>query len=139
MYKYFLLMGLSFTVFIAWIIFQANTGGNNIFFDIMHGVPYGDKFGHFGLFGTLTMFAIIISRFSYFRVGRLKIYYGALVISVFVICEEVSQAFIPSRTFDLVDLVAGGIGIALFTLLTIKLKQLSDKKTIKHNQPIKDF
>ena len=114
MYKrQILAIAICFFAFILWVIYLANTGASSIFFDFVRSLPYGDKIGHAGLFGFLTLVAIIGSRFRGFRIGRLNIYLGALLVSLFVIAEEVSQAYIPSRTFDFFDLVADFVGIAL--------------------------
>ncbi len=69
-----------------------------------------------GLFGFLCFVAILGSRFRAFSLGKCKLYYGAVVVSLFVIGEEASQAFIPSRTFDFADLGADFAGILLAVL-----------------------
>ncbi|KPZ71592.1 VanZ like family protein [Shewanella sp. P1-14-1] len=111
---------VSFAIFIGWIIYQANTGGNNIFFDLVRVVPYGDKIGHMMLFGTLTSLALIASRAAYFNLFERKIYYAIVAISTLVFIEEVSQGFIATRTFDIGDLTADAVGITLFSVITIK-------------------
>jgi polysaccharide biosynthesis protein VpsQ len=119
--------GLSFLLFILWIIYQANTGGSSLFFDFVRTIPHGDKFGHAGLFGTLTLLAVLGTRFRIFRVGKLRIYIGAAAVTIFVIGEEASQYFIPSRTFDLGDLAADFVGIALATLVASVLRKYLPK------------
>ncbi|WP_235594716.1 VanZ family protein [Paraglaciecola hydrolytica] len=84
-----------------------------MFFEFVASFPYGDKVGHAGLFGFLTLVAIIGLRFSRFTLGKLPIYYGGILVSLFVIGEELSQAFIPSRTFDFMDLAADFVGIVV--------------------------
>ena len=111
---------LSFSIFIGWIIYQANTGGSNIFFDLVRTIPYGDKLGHFCLFGCLTALALLASKCSFFTLANRRIYYAVVVISTFVLFEEISQAFMSTRTFDLSDLVADVLGISLFSYLTVK-------------------
>lgn len=108
-------VAICFSIFILWVIYLANTGGNSIFFDFVKSIPNGDKIGHAGLFGFLTFIVIVATKFRGFKLGKLHIYYGAVVIALFVVGEEVTQAFIPSRTFDLVDIAADfvGIGIAI--------------------------
>ena len=58
-----------------------------------------------------------------FSVGRLNVYYGVAIVSLFVIAEELSQAFIPSRTFDYADLSADAAGILLAVGLAYLLKK----------------
>ncbi len=75
-------------------------------------MPNGDKYGHMGLFGFLTFAAIIGLKFKSFPLGKLNVYWGAGLVIIFVVAEELSQSFIPSRTFDLTDLAADAIGIS---------------------------
>lgn len=123
MYRVITAVAVSFFVFILWIIYLANTGSSSIFFGFVRSIPYGDKIGHAGLFGVLTLLVVIGSKFRTFSCGRLNIYYGAMLVILFVIGEELSQAFIPSRTFDLIDLTADSTGI----MLAISLAYLASK------------
>lgn len=117
MYKIFSIIAFAFFIFILWIIYLANTGGDTIFFDLVKATPYGDKVGHVGLFGLLTLITIIGSKFRGFQYGKITIYYGVMAVVSFVIIEEISQAFIPSRTFDFIDLAADSIGIICAIIL----------------------
>lgn len=131
MNKLSIIIAASFFSFILWIIFLANTGGSSVLFDLVRAIPYGDKVGHFFLFGTLTMTFIIASRFTTFSLGGFDIYYGVVVVAIFVISEEISQAFIPSRTLDILDLLADAAGIILFTYTAHSLeKRLTIKKIL---------
>ncbi|MCL1065562.1 VanZ family protein [Shewanella olleyana] len=123
---------ISFLAFIVWIIFQANSGGNNIFFDLVRAIPYGDKLGHFCLFGSLTAISLLASKCAFFTLNYdpsnpinprkpIRIYYAVGIISIFVLLEEISQGFIATRTFDISDLIADVLGISLFSYITIKL------------------
>ncbi|MFO7538775.1 MAG: VanZ family protein [Chloroflexota bacterium] len=113
MYRVISALAFCFFLFILWIIYLANTGSSSIFFNLVRSIPYGDKLGHVGLFGFLTLLAIVGSKFRSFSYGRLNIYYGAAIVFLFALGEELSQTFIPSRTFDFVDLVANSIGIVV--------------------------
>lgn len=99
--------------FILWVIYLANAGDRNVLFDFVGSLPYGDKLGHFCLFGALTLFVVVATKFRSFSLGRLHIYYGVVVVALFVLAEEVSQVFIVTRTFDLIDLAADIIGIVM--------------------------
>jgi len=122
MHKLAILIAICFSVFIGWILYLANSGGNSIFFDLVRATPYGDKVGHLCLFGTLTAIVILASKFRTFSLGRLHIYYGAAVVALFVFGEEISQTFIATRTFDLIDLLLNFVGIALFSYLVYVAK-----------------
>lgn len=113
MNKLVLFVAVIFFVFILWVIYLANTGGNNVFFDIVRSIPYGDKLGHMCIFGFLTLVTVIGSKFRSFTHGSFNLYYGALLVGLFVVGEELTQAFIPSRTFDFVDLAADFVGIVI--------------------------
>ena len=115
-------IAIGFFMFILWIIYLANTGEKSIFFDFVRSFPYGDKVGHAGLFGFLTLVAVIGSKFRCFKFGKFKIYQGATWVVLFVVGEEISQAFIPLRTFDLVDLAADVVGIAVAICLAFRRK-----------------
>jgi polysaccharide biosynthesis protein VpsQ len=119
-------IAVCFFLFILWIIYLANTGGKSIFFELVGSVPYGDKLGHIGLFGCLTLLAILGSKFRTFSCGKIDIYYGAVVVIIFVLVEEISQAYLPSRTFEFVDLIADSIGI----IFAIGVAQLANKYLI---------
>lgn len=129
MYKIASILAAAFFGFILWVIFLANTGDSSVFFDFVRAIPYGDKLGHMGLFGTLTLLTIVALNFRSFSLSKLKIYYGSLVVSIFVLTEELSQLFIPSRTFDLIDLSADFVGIILATGLAILINTLFTKKS----------
>lgn len=117
-YKLTVSIALGFFAFILWAIYQANTGSSNLFFDLIQPLPYGDKLGHFGLFGLLTLLANLASRCRTLSIGRFKLYWGSTAVSLFVLIEELSQGLIPTRTLDMMDLAADGLGITLFSLLT---------------------
>lgn len=123
MYKLAVAVASVFFAFIIWIIYLADTGSSSVFFYFVRSFPYGDKLGHSCLFGALTLFAILATRFRTLPVGSLSIYYGAAMVVLFVLCEEVSQAFISTRTFDLLDLLADILGI----LVAVWAAQLTTK------------
>ncbi|GIU44220.1 hypothetical protein BEL05_06785 [Shewanella colwelliana] len=115
-----LFAGLSvlFSLFLGWIIFSADTGQSNLFFELIRHVPYGDKWGHLLLFGTLTLLVTLGTNFKRVRLGGFSPYLGAIAVAVIVLIEECSQAYFPQRTFDLFDLLADAIGILMFSWLS---------------------
>lgn len=134
MYKVISTISVSFFVFIGWIIYLANTGQKSIFFDLVARIPYGDKLGHFCLFGCLTLAANLLLKFrrvnfSNVPISNVPIYTGTVLVFLFVLIEELSQHFIPNRTLDGVDLIADIIGIILFNFLTILLANWVEKLT----------
>ncbi|GGP79912.1 VanZ family protein [Shewanella ulleungensis] len=117
-----------FFCFIIWIIYLANTGGGSIFFELIRYIPYGDKVGHMLLFGLLTFVANLALQSRHFLLGRIPLYYGAVLVSIFVLSEEISQGFIPSRTLDIIDLIADAVGITLFSYLSCVTQRYIDKQ-----------
>ena len=121
-----------FTLFIFWIIYTADTGGTIVFVKMIKFLPYPDKWGHFYLFGTLTLLLNLAFNSKRIRVGKFKLYVGTCLVSVFVFTEELSQGLLATRSMDIIDLLADGFGIALFSWITfyvtsrkrIKLKKL---------------
>jgi len=84
-------------------------------------IPYGDKAGHFILYGILTLLidlAIIRSRQNLSR--RLIVFRVALILALLIGLEEFSQQFFPSRTFDLVDLTFSYLGVVFFSWVALK-------------------
>ena len=123
------LAALAFTLFIVWVIYMANAGHNSVFFDFVAAIPYGDKLGHVGLFGTLTFLTVLASQFAGWTLNNTRLYFAAIAVTLFVIGEEISQAFIPSRTFDVADLSADAVGILLAILVLRKLEKTAGMQT----------
>jgi len=66
-----------------------------------------------------SLFVLILGlQCFHFPFGRLALYFGSVLVSMFVLSEEISQGFIPSRTLDIIDLVADAVGIILFSYLS---------------------
>lgn len=109
-----------FFAFILWVISVANTNIHSPIFDWVKAMPYGDKFGHLVIFGTLTYLSILAFKRRCLSLLGLNIYWGFAIVVAFVIAEECSQLFIASRTFDLKDLTADFLGISMATALAFK-------------------
>lgn len=127
-------MAVAFTCFILWIIYLANTGGQSIFFDLVRWLPYGDKIGHFCLFGLLTLLANFALNLKTISLVKFRVYLGALLVFSFAITEELSQFFIVSRSLDITDLFADIAGIGAFCAFTyyLHLRSLKNESTKQH-------
>lgn len=108
-----ILYPVSFFCFISFIIYQANTAHYNYAFHMVGKIPYGDKIGHIVLYGFMALLL------NYGLGGRkwFRQQIGSLVVLVFSVLEEISQLYIPSRSFDFADIAASATGIVLFTIL----------------------
>jgi len=118
MHKLISIISVAFIMFITWIIYLANTAQNSIFFELVASIPYGDKLGHFCLFGLLTLGVNFAFKLKSYKLISFNIYVGSTVVLFFVLLEELSQYFIPSRTLDITDLLADVVGIITFSLVT---------------------
>ncbi|MEA1879381.1 MAG: VanZ family protein [Campylobacterota bacterium] len=124
---------LIFFIFISYIIFLANTADHNFAFKLIGHVPYGDKIAHAILYG---MMALLLNYGLGFRKVRLTAhllksfpktidalanapYTGSIIVLAFATIEELSQYYIPSRTFDMGDLLADFVGVVLFSFIKI--------------------
>lgn len=125
MHKLITIVSVTFLGFIIWVIYQANTGQHSIFFELVRCIPYGDKVGHFCLFGLLALGANFAFKLKSYSVLSYNLYIGSSVVFLFVLLEELSQYFIPSRTLDIADLLADALGILTFSLITKLINKAS--------------
>ena len=105
----------AFLAFIIAVIYAADRHLARSFFGWVQSFPLGDKAGHFVLMGTL---AFLLNRALAGRTIRPGLQLGGAIVAVFVVAEELSQLWLPWRTFDCGDLVADFLGIALADWVT---------------------
>ena len=104
-------------------------------FHIIYVIPYGDKVGHFVLFGllSLTVNMAVFER----RPGAVKSAQAvrtSLVLAVPIALEELSQRWITGRTFSLLDLTASLLGVALFAGAAIRLRERVEDRSARRLQ-----
>ncbi len=104
-----------FFCFIAWIVAQANRGSANIFFNVVSWLPYGDKIGHFVLYGLLAMLMNIALKHKTVRLLGRAFLLGSSSVIAFAILEELTQLFIPTRTADFIDMFCSLLGVFAFS------------------------
>ena len=90
-------------------------------------VPFGDKLGHLGLVGTLTV--LLNLQLKRRKAGPLML--GSLIVLTGMILEEGSQYFIPARSFDGYDALANLVGV----LCGEGLVRMLPKRVTKQDQP----
>jgi polysaccharide biosynthesis protein VpsQ len=107
------LAALAFGFFIIAAVIIANRGEGGKWWPFIHSIPYGDKIGHTGLFGTLSFLSNLA--LPNFRIRHLPRFITATSFTLLILIslEELSQAFIPSRSCDLLDWLADLTGLAL--------------------------
>jgi len=87
-------------------------------------LPYGDKAGHFILYGILTLLVDL----SLFRSlptrspKRFAVTIG-LILAVLIGLEEFSQQYFANRTFSLLDLSASYLGVIFFSWLALRVSR----------------
>lgn len=105
-------LSIIFLVFILAIIALADIGGLPPAIRALYRFPYGDKVGHFILFGLLNFFLTLAFLSSQPNPRRKWVTVSTgLILALFIALEEWSQQFFSTRTFDLLDLTASFLGV----------------------------
>ena len=125
-------LAILFSIFILAVIIAADLNILPAFIRVFYNFQGGDKVGHFILFGILSFFvnASLLLQVKPIRNRIRMILASTLVLFILISFEEWTQAFIPSRTFDLVDLSASLTGVTIGTILAA----LIAAKFLKTNQ-----
>ena len=112
-----------FALFIILIIVLADKGQLGIL-KLVNQIPYGDKAGHFILYGILT-FLIDMTLFQALplRSPKLIAVISGLTLASLIGLEEFSQQYFVSRTSSLIDLIASYLGLIFFSWLALRLKK----------------
>lgn len=110
-----------FALFILFIIILADLGHLSLL-GFLNRIPFGDKVGHFILYGILTLLLdLTLLRSKRFTLRpSLLVLRVALILAVLIGIEEYSQQFFAKRTFDLVDLMFSYLGVAFFSWVAYK-------------------
>ena len=101
-----------FSIFILGLVILADTGNLERPMRVISDFPYGDKFGHFILYGLLNFFVTraFLSSLPFRTRGWATLSIG-LILSFVITLEEFSQKFFASRTFSYLDLFASLLGV----------------------------
>lgn len=109
-----------FALLIVLIIILADTGRLG-FLRFLNRIPFGDKLGHFVLYGILTLLLdLALFRSLPHLDRRLLSLRTALILAILIGLEEFSQQYFPNRSFDLVDLAFSYLGVVFFSWLALK-------------------
>ena len=122
MTRFFIMKRLTilFSLFIILIIVLADSGNLGIL-RIANQIPYGDKIGHFVLYGILILLLDLTSvRSLPNRSPKLIIVTMGLLLALLIGLEEFSQKYFSKRTFDLVDLTFSYLGVTFFSWVAMK-------------------
>jgi polysaccharide biosynthesis protein VpsQ len=117
-------LAILFSLLIIVIIVLADMGSLPQFLQVWNDFPYGDKAGHFILYGVLTLLVDLALFQSLARQSpRSVTITSGLLLSLLIGFEEFSQQFFVNRTFSLNDLVASYLGVIFFSWLALRLKR----------------
>jgi polysaccharide biosynthesis protein VpsQ len=97
-------------LFVA-ILIGADKGALPGFVRSLYAFPGGDKIGHFLLMGALSWLINLSLRARLAPVLSRNILLGSAIVFVFVTLEEISQLWLKSRSFSLLDLGFSYAGI----------------------------
>ena len=113
-----------FALFIILVIVLADMGILAQYVGFVYAMPYGDKAGHFILYGILAL--LINLTVFHARPGqslkRLAVT-TSLILALLIGLEEFSQQFFSNRTFSLMDLSFSYLGVIGFSWLALKIKK----------------
>ena len=113
--------------FILWIIVVSDMGRSNILVDSIRAIPYGDKFGHLGLYAVLALLVNLSLKPR--KQKYLGLPLGFALVLMFALFEELSQYFFPStRMLDIQDALANMIGVYLAAWFCTKLQMMEQDK-----------
>ena len=113
-----------YIAFLAGLVLLADDGKGHWLFALANLLPWGDKVGHFFLFGCLSFLVNLLLRAEKTNLYGFAVMKGSAMLMSIVTLEECSQLFFKSRTFDLFDLAADAVGIWLFArLATVYLQR----------------
>lgn len=121
-------LAILFSFFILLIIVLADVGVLSRTLRFLHAVPFGDKAGHFILYGILALLinlALFRSRPDQDRIPILL--KTGLILGLLIGLEEFSQQYFANRSFDLVDLVFSYLGLVCFSWVALKTKAGRDR------------
>ena len=116
-------LAILFTLFIIAVIILADKDAIPPFIRALYDFPYGDKLGHFILYGLLSL----ILTLTFLRAlpnrdpERVTLSVG-LILALAITAEEYSQQYFSARTFDLVDLTASYLGLIVGGWIALKKK-----------------
>lgn len=119
-----------FTIFILLIIVLADAGVLAHYAGFLYYMPFGDKLGHFFLYGILSLLInLALFRSLPFQSRKPLATKSGVFLALLIGLEEFSQQFFSNRSFDLVDLIFSYLGLVSFSWMAIKIKS---RGTISH-------
>lgn len=131
--KLFVLLALLFFSFICYIIVCADIGQPGLLANKIRYLPFGDKGGHFLLYGLLTLLVNLALNNRRVQLGSWLLLAGSLGVTIFAIGEELTQLFLANRSFELADIACDLLGIFAFSLFAVKSQQQQNQESDLYN------
>ena len=111
---------LLFALFILLIIVLADTDRLGVL-KLINRLPFGDKLGHFVLYGILALLVnVTLLRSFPWRRPVWVVAMSSLALGLLIGLEEFSQQYFSSRTSSLSDLGASYLGVMFFSRLALR-------------------
>lgn len=89
----------------------ANAGAMPDFLRALYDFPTGDRIGHFVLYGVLAYLLTAAFPARRIRAAAWSVPLGVVLALTLAALEELTQLFIPARSADWLDLLAGWLGV----------------------------
>jgi polysaccharide biosynthesis protein VpsQ len=117
-------LAILFAIFIVLIIVLADAGVLSHYLGFLYYFPFGDKVGHFILYGILTLLIdLTLFRSLPLQSRQLIAVKCGLILALLIGLEEFSQQYFANRSFDLVDLTFSYLGLVSFSWVAVKTKK----------------
>jgi VanZ family protein len=117
------LLAVSYFLFLALVVYFADSRAHLHWFTYLRSIPGGDKYGHFLLMGSLAFLVNLSLSCRVVSIAGRRFLLGSLLVLVLITIEEFSQRFVPYRTFDLTDLLADYLGVFVFSWLAVVIQR----------------
>ncbi len=112
-----------FGIVIVGIILLADRGQLGVV-GRLYDFPYGDKVGHFVLYGVLSLLVNLAVFEAWPKRDRVSLALRAsLLLALLIGLEEYSQRWFRTRTSSITDLAASYLGVTFFAWLAFKIDQ----------------
>ena len=105
------ILAILFSCLLGLIVCLANYGYLYDYVPNVNKYPGADKVCHFLLMGTMAFLTNLALRGRKIQYANKTLYVGSLIVLILVTLEELSQIFVSSRSFDLIDLSFDILGI----------------------------
>jgi polysaccharide biosynthesis protein VpsQ len=118
-------LAILFALLILLIIILADIGALPPSLRLLKDLPYGDKIGHFILYGILTLLVDLALFGAHPHLIRKWLAVtGGLILALLIGLEEFSQQYFANRTFSLKDLAASYLGVIFFSWLALRVQRI---------------